>query len=90
MPRIDIIPFESEHRYMATLHHDHGGHAFVFVKGAPERVLTMCSLHRENGEDVPIHLKQWHDTMQKMAGSGQRLLAIAFKSVTPAQTQISF
>lgn len=28
-PRVDEIPFESEHRYMATLHHDHGGHAFV-------------------------------------------------------------
>ena len=30
MPRTYIIPFESEHRYMATLHHDHSGHAFVF------------------------------------------------------------
>jgi magnesium-transporting ATPase (P-type) len=35
-PRIDEIPFESEHRFMATLHHDHAGHAFVFLKGAPD------------------------------------------------------
>jgi magnesium-transporting ATPase (P-type) len=34
LPRIDVIPFESEHRFMATLHHDHSGHAFAFVKGA--------------------------------------------------------
>ena len=49
-PRIDVIPFESEHRYMATLHHDHAGHAFALLKGAPERVLALsifisiCSL----------------------------------------------
>jgi magnesium-transporting ATPase (P-type) len=90
MPRIDIIPFESEHRYMATLHHDHGGHAFVFVKGAPERVLSMCGLQRSNGEDVSIHLKQWHETLEAMASQGQRLLAIAFKPVAATPSQISF
>jgi magnesium-transporting ATPase (P-type) len=25
-PRTDAIPFESEHQFMATLHHDHAGH----------------------------------------------------------------
>ncbi|MGR9036318.1 MAG: HAD-IC family P-type ATPase, partial [Gammaproteobacteria bacterium] len=88
MPRIDSIPFESEHRYMATLHHDQSGHAFVFVKGAPERLLSMCSLQRTEGEDVPINLNHWHEIMQLMAGRGQRLLAIAFKSSDEAKTQI--
>ncbi|PKM11954.1 MAG: carbonate dehydratase [Gammaproteobacteria bacterium HGW-Gammaproteobacteria-3] len=90
MPRIDIIPFESEHRYMATLHHDHSAHAFVFVKGAPERVLGMCSRQRSKGEEIPIHLKQWHEIMQTMASQGQRLLAIAFKPVPGAPAQIAF
>jgi magnesium-transporting ATPase (P-type) len=44
LPRIDVIPFESEHRFMATLHHDHAGHALAFVKGAPERIIGMCSM----------------------------------------------
>ncbi len=34
-PRSDAIPFESEHRFMATLHHDHAGQAMVYLKGAP-------------------------------------------------------
>lgn len=42
MPRIDAIPFASEHRFMATLHHDHTGHASMLLKGAPERVLDLC------------------------------------------------
>ncbi|HCF58043.1 MAG TPA: carbonate dehydratase, partial [Myxococcales bacterium] len=31
-PRDDLIPFESEHKFMATLHHDHHGRGEVFVK----------------------------------------------------------
>jgi len=89
MPRTDVIPFESEHRYMATLHHDHSGHAFIFIKGAPERVLGMCNLQRIDGEDVPIHAVQWHQMMDEIAGGGQRLLAIAYKTVPSTQKQIN-
>ncbi|KAF0135895.1 hypothetical protein [Methylocystis sp.] len=39
LPRTDEIPFESQHRFMATLHHDHLGNGFIFfVKGAPEPI----------------------------------------------------
>ena len=42
LPRTDVIPFDADHRFMATLHHDHEGHGYIFVKGAPERLLDMC------------------------------------------------
>ncbi len=88
MPRTDVIPFESAHRYMATLHHDLSDHAFVFVKGAPEQVLGMCSLQRIDGEDVPIDVAQWQQTMNEIASHGQRLLAVAFKTVLSTQKKI--
>ncbi|MFA6489043.1 MAG: HAD-IC family P-type ATPase, partial [Sideroxydans sp.] len=56
LPRTDHIPFESEHRFMATLHHDHSRHAFIFVKGAVEQVLAMCNQQRGAGEDVTLDL----------------------------------
>ncbi|MGR8940387.1 MAG: cation-transporting P-type ATPase [Gammaproteobacteria bacterium] len=90
MPRTDNIPFEAEHRYMATLHHDHLGHAFMFVKGAPERILTMCSRERRQGEDVPIQVAHWHQVMEEIASRGQRLLAIAFKTEPQSRSQIEF
>lgn len=90
MPRTDSIPFEAEHRYMATLHHDHLGHAFMFVKGAPERLLSMCSRERHHGEDRPIRAAHWHRMMDEIAGRGQRLLAIAFKTEPSARSQIEF
>ncbi len=73
-PRVDEIPFESEHRYMATLHHDHEGHAFVLLKGAPERVLELCT---QTGAGQPIDRSAWEQRMDEAAGAGQRVLALA-------------
>ncbi|HLB79188.1 MAG TPA: HAD-IC family P-type ATPase, partial [Dongiaceae bacterium] len=53
-PRTDVIPFESQHRFMATLHHDHEGHGFIYVKGAPERILGMCARQRGAAADEPL------------------------------------
>ncbi|MEQ9071601.1 MAG: hypothetical protein RLO18_33000, partial [Gimesia chilikensis] len=44
--RTDAIPFDARHRFMATLNHNPEQHAFVFVKGAPEQILTMCENQR--------------------------------------------
>jgi len=89
-PRIDAIPFESQHRFMATLHHDHAGHSFIYLKGAPERVLEMCPRHRIRGEDAPIDKAYWEACMNAMATRGQRLLAIAFKPAPTEQQSLSF
>jgi magnesium-transporting ATPase (P-type) len=89
-PRTDAIPFESQHRFMATLHHDHAGHGFIYLKGAPERVLEMCHLQRMRGEDVPLDNAYWERCMDNMASRGQRLLAIAFKSAAAEQRSLNF
>src|SRR5215468_2694644 len=41
-PRIDAIPFESEHKFMATLHKPARGRELLLVKGAPEVILAHC------------------------------------------------
>ncbi|HAU28880.1 MAG TPA: carbonate dehydratase [Rhodospirillaceae bacterium] len=73
-PRIDEIPFESEHRFMATLHHDHESHAFILLKGAPERILDLCI---KDSLGNPINHEAWNQRMEKAAGEGQRVLCLA-------------
>lgn len=90
LPRTDHIPFESEHRFMATLHHDHAGHAFVFVKGAVEQVLAMCHLQRGLGEDEPLALPYWHAQMAQTGALGQRVLALAMKAVDSQRHELNF
>lgn len=89
-PRTDTIPFESQHRFMATLHHDHAGHGFIYIKGAPERVLEMCYRQRIHGSDEPLDKTYWESRLDTMANSGQRLLAIAFKTAPQGMQNLNF
>lgn len=74
LPRVDAIPFESEHRFMATLHHDQEGKVTVMLKGAPERVLALCC---EDSAGNPIDPALWQARIHDAANEGQRVLALA-------------
>jgi magnesium-transporting ATPase (P-type) len=85
-PRTDEIPFESEHRFMATLHHDHAGHGFVLLKGAPERVLELC---QQDASGQPLDLGAWEARMAAAAQEGQRVLALARCDMPANTTELS-
>jgi len=85
LPRTDVIPFESEHRFMATLHQDHAGNSLIYVKGAPEEVLVMCSHQRSQGEDHLIQPDFWHAKIHEASATGQRILAMASRAIQTKQ-----
>ena len=88
-PRTDTIPFDSAHRFMATLHHDHEGHGFAYVKGAPERVLAMCSGQRTaDGDTVSLDIDDWHACADGIAAEGQRVLALAMREMPADKTAL--
>ena len=89
-PRTDVIPFESEHRFMATLHHDHAGRGFIYVKGAPERILEMCRLQRGTDGDQPLDADFWWRHIDDIGGRGQRVLAQASKSTISQHRELHF
>jgi calcium-translocating P-type ATPase len=65
--RLDAIPFDSRHRFMAVLTEGPRGR-LIHVKGAPERVLRMCA---------GLDHAQWHDRAEALARKGLRILALA-------------
>lgn len=89
-PRTDVIPFESEHRFMASLHHDHEGHGFVFLKGAPERVFDLCATQREGMRETPLNRDSWAARMEEAAAAGMRLLAVAMRSGHDHDRELAF
>jgi calcium-translocating P-type ATPase len=89
-PRTDIIPFESVHKFMATLHHDHEGQGYIYVKGAPERILEMCAFQRSNGEDVALDDDYWLERIEALASKAQRVLAIGCRSTEPEHLHLQF
>ena len=85
--RTDAVPFDAAHRYMATLHHDHEGHACIHVKGAPEAVLTLCADQRAaDGGSEPLDAAHWHAIVETLAAEGQRVIAVAARAVAQDQT----
>ncbi len=90
MPRADVIPFESEHRFMATLHHDQQGGSVIYVKGAPERILEMCRRQRGDDGDQPLDLNFWHRRVDEIGARGQRVLALAVRPVPVSHRELRF
>ena len=89
-PRTDVIPFESLYKFMATLHHDHAGHGFIYIKGAPEQLLDKCRSQREQGEDRPLDRAYWERHMEAIARRGQRLIAVGFKTTDADHRELTF
>jgi magnesium-transporting ATPase (P-type) len=90
LARVDAIPFEAEHRFMASLHRDHHGHGLVYLKGAPERILELCHRERRAGEDVDLDLGTWLPRLRAAARAGMRLLALAVREGGPAPAGLEF
>ncbi|MFZ2135364.1 MAG: HAD-IC family P-type ATPase [Xanthobacteraceae bacterium] len=71
-PRIDAIPFESEHKFMATLHKSADGKVLLFVKGAPEVILEHCDRQQTAGREAkPIDRAYFMGASDKLAGQGR-------------------
>ncbi len=89
-PRTDAIPFESDHKYMATLHHDHQGQGVIYLKGAPERVLSLCQTQVAADGEAPLDEGHWREVMDTIAGRGQRLLAVARRHTGAEQVSLNY
>jgi len=81
LPRVDVIPFESERQYMATLHGVTGGQeTLIYMKGAVERVLERCSqqISSQGTTEILDRISPLR-AAEQMAARGLRVLAFARK-----------
>jgi magnesium-transporting ATPase (P-type) len=90
-PRLDLIPFESEHQYMATLHAPPGNREHViYVKGAVERLLDRCvDALGESGGHTALDKEDLRRAAEAMAAQGLRVLAFARRRVATDQTRVA-
>ncbi|KAJ3333453.1 hypothetical protein HDU76_007874 [Blyttiomyces sp. JEL0837] len=81
-PKVFEIPFNSDTKTHMSInkkaHQD--GKLTLYLKGAPERVLRLCSTILFKGEVVPLtqeHKNNFTTSYETMAGKGHRVLAFA-------------
>ena len=80
-PRTDAIPFESEHKFMATLHRGTDGKEMLLVKGAPEVILEHCDRQESVNGAAPIDRGHFNKEADRLAGQGERVLALAWLNI---------
>lgn len=78
--RLDVVPFESERRLMATLHR-HADEKLLLIKGAPETVLLHCQQQMTEQGLQSLDTDYWHRQLHRLANDGMRVIALAYKPV---------
>lgn len=88
-PQIAEVPFSSEYKFMATIHDPveavdgpgFDGEYVVHVKGAPDRMVAMCSHQAKGGmmgkeNQEPIDKEYWTNQISILSSYGLRVLAL--------------
>ncbi|MEP9386435.1 HAD-IC family P-type ATPase [Mesorhizobium sp. KR9-304] len=88
--RLDEIPFDAQHRFMATLHVGPDGRRRIFVKGAPERVLSMCSGQAGASASAGIDQHYWQRRITEAASDGERVLGFAMAEADGDSERLAF
>jgi cation-transporting P-type ATPase F len=82
-PRLDMIPFESEHMFRATLHEHEEGRR-IYKVGAVERLLERCAdTLTSDGKTEPFDPEPVRKAADALAAQGLRVLAFARRDTAP-------
>jgi magnesium-transporting ATPase (P-type) len=76
-PRSDAIPFESEHKFMATLNRSEDGE-MLLVKGAPEVIIEHCDRQQTAKGPAPLDRDRFAREGDRLAAQGERVLGLAW------------
>ncbi len=90
-PRIDEIPFESDKRFMATLH-DQNGVRRVYVKGAAETVLAFSKYVLLDNEAMPLEETDSTSILSaadEMARQALRVIAVGYAELPGGTAKLS-
>ncbi len=82
-PELDILPFESDRQFMATINRDvKNEQNIIYLKGSIEKILEICSFELKDGLLSGINKKSILTKAEEYASCGLRVLAIAKKVTT--------
>jgi calcium-translocating P-type ATPase len=84
-PRKDVIPFDSEQKYMATLNEHENGNV-ISIKGAPEVIMKRC---KSFSDGTPLKSDEVIARIEQLGNNGMRVLALAFKRMESGSKELT-
>jgi cation-transporting ATPase F len=80
-PRVDILPFESDRKFMASINKDEQNNQnIIYIKGSIEVILKMCEFESVGSQTLKIDKEQILKNLNEYASRGLRVLAMAKKT----------
>lgn len=89
-PRVKEFPFDSDRKQMSTLHQTDDDDQIIFVKGAPDQVISFCTCYQKNGikEKMTNSIKdRILSQNQELAQEALRVLAVAYRPVNKEKAE---
>ncbi len=74
---VNFLPFDSSNKYLLSLRKE-GGKYFLYVSGAPERIL-----------EKSLNKKDWLEKLEKLTEKGLRVIGVGYKEISNLKSQIS-
>ena len=83
--RVAELPFSTERKYMATavVSAAEAGRRILYVKGAPEILLTMCDMPQQQREGIRATLAEYQNQAMRTLAFAFRPLADGEQGITP-------
>ena len=81
---VDMLPFDSEYRYMAKLVQQPNGQRLVYIKGSPDKLFPMAKTQEES-----FNHDYWSKQVLALSEEGKRVVAVGYKTVSPATEEVT-
>lgn len=73
---LDMLPFDSDNRYMAKLVEASNQERILFVKGSPDKIFEMAKEHDQSFDE-----DYWSGHVTRLSSEGKRVVAVGYQPV---------
>jgi len=80
LPKIDEIPFDSQNKFIATLHQTKDG-KILFVSGAPEKIIELSKIDEKKRKKV-------NKELENLTAQGLRVVGVGYKKVKSQKSKV--
>lgn len=81
---VDMLPFDSDYRYIAKLVKNKQGEQLLFIKGSPDKLFLMAQ-----AQDATFETEYWSDQVTQLSEEGKRVVAVGYKKVSADITEVT-
>jgi len=89
---IDSIPFSSDLMYSASLIEDISGHKSIYIKGAPDKILSLCNYYYVDGKTARFEkaqLQKIYNDISRYSEKGFRIIGFAKKKAFDTDSKLT-